>query len=137
MASAYPGKCLPFFVLHSHAKYPHLQTACNFGRNKVAQYSAANLWTFVGEFTAAPYDCAKYLNGRGVGARYDGTYPGSPVHGSCANVTGSCANFSDEYKTFLGQFYEAQVSSFEEGGQGWFYWTWKVSLSTVLCWCVY
>lgn len=103
----------------------HLQTACNFGRNTVAQYTASNLWAFVGEFTTAPYDCAKYLNGRGRGARYDGTLDGSTVHGNCYPFTGSRTRFSAEYKTFLRQFYEAQVSSFEQGGQGWFYWTWK------------
>lgn len=103
----------------------HLQTACNFGRNTVAQYTASNLWAFVGEFTSTPYDCAKYLNGRGVGARYDGTRDGSTKLGDCGPFTGSRTKFSAEYKTFMRQFYEAQISSFEQGGQGWFYWTWK------------
>ncbi|KAG8732972.1 exo-1,3-beta-glucanase [Ceratobasidium sp. 414] len=103
----------------------HIQTACNFGTNIVARYASSNLWTFVGEWTTSPYDCAKYLNGRGVGARYDGTYPGSTKHGDCTPFTGSRNKFSQEYKTFLRQFYEAQVSAFERGGQGWFYWTWK------------
>ncbi|CAE7119159.1 unnamed protein product, partial [Rhizoctonia solani] len=78
-----------------------------------------------GEWTTAPTDCAKYLNGRGVGARYDGTFPGSTKHGDCSTFTGDGNKFSSEYKTFLRKFYEAQVSAFERGGQGWFYWTWK------------
>ncbi|KAG8784759.1 exo-1,3-beta-glucanase [Ceratobasidium sp. 428] len=103
----------------------HLQTACNFGINTVGSYSSNNIWTFVGEWTTAPYDCAKYLNGRGVGARYDGTYPGSTKRGDCSPFTGSRTKFSTDYKNFMRQFYEAQTSSFERGGQGWFYWTWK------------
>ncbi|KAG8732973.1 exo-1,3-beta-glucanase [Ceratobasidium sp. 414] len=103
----------------------HIQTACNFGINIIGRYASSNLWTFVGEWTTSPYDCAKYLNGRGVGARYDGTYPGSTKHGDCTPFTGSRTKFSQEYKTFMRQFYEAQVSAFERGGQGWFYWTWK------------
>ncbi|CAE7119219.1 unnamed protein product [Rhizoctonia solani] len=103
----------------------HIQTACNFGINTIGSYASSNIWTFVGEWTTAPTDCAKYLNGRGVGARYDGTFPGSTRHGDCSTFTGDRSKFSSEYKTFLRKFYEAQVSAFERGGQGWFYWTWK------------
>ena len=69
-------------------------------------------------------DCAKYLNGRGVGARYDGTYPGSTKVGSCTGLTGSASSFSPEYKTFLRKMWEAQVISYEKGN-GWLQWTWK------------
>ncbi|CAE6442981.1 unnamed protein product [Rhizoctonia solani] len=103
----------------------HIQTACNFGINTIGSYASNNIWTFVGEWTTAPYDCAKYLNGRGVGARYDGTFPGSSRKGDCDRFTGSSVRFSNEYKTFMRQYYEAQVSAFERGGNGWFYWTWK------------
>jgi glucan 1,3-beta-glucosidase len=103
------------------------QTACDFGINTVGSYAASNLQTFVGEWTTSPHDCAKYLNGRGAGARYDGTFPGSTKHGDCGPLTGNRLKFSEEYKTFLRQFWEAQVTAFERGGQGWFYWTWKVS----------
>lgn len=54
-------------------------------------------------------DCAKYLNGRGIGARYDGSFPGSSHVGSCSGLTGSAASFSQSYKTFLRQAWEAQV----------------------------
>ncbi|KAF8971704.1 glycoside hydrolase superfamily [Flammula alnicola] len=76
-------------------------------------------------WTPASNDCAKYLNGRGVGARYDGSYPGSTRVGSCTGLTGSASTFSSSYKTFLRQFWEAQVMSYEKGGQGWIQWTWK------------
>ena len=70
-------------------------------------------------------DCAKYLNGRGVGARYDGSKSGSTRVGSCAGLTGKASTFSSSYKTFLRQTWEAQVIAFERGGQGWLMWTWK------------
>lgn len=31
-------------------------------------------YTVVGEWSTAVTDCAKYLNGRGIGSRYDGSY---------------------------------------------------------------
>lgn len=108
--------------------------------------SSFDLWLIVGEWTPAATDCAKYLNGRGIGARYDGTYPGSTYVGSCDGLTGSASTFSDSYKTFLGQFWEAQVLSSiriyrpesdidhdlirdkvltYEQASGWIQWTWK------------
>lgn len=78
----------------------------------------------VGEWTPAATDCAKYLNGRGVGARYDGSYPGSTFVGSCTGLTGSASTFSSAYKTFLRQYWEAQVISYEKG-DGWIQWAWK------------
>ncbi|EJD39940.1 glycoside hydrolase family 5 protein [Auricularia subglabra TFB-10046 SS5] len=87
------------------------------------------LWLVVGEWTTAGTDCAKYLNGRGVGARYDGTRPGSPRVGSCTGLTGATSGFSASYKTFLRQMFEAQTSTFEQNGQGWIYWTWKTEIT--------
>ncbi|KAG8905671.1 exo-1,3-beta-glucanase [Tulasnella sp. 403] len=55
---------------------------------------------------------------------YDGTYPGSTKVGDCAPWTGDGSNFSNQYKTFLRKFWEAQATAFEKG-QGWIYWTWK------------
>jgi hypothetical protein len=61
-------------------------------------------------------DCAKYLNGRGVGARYDGSFsPGAPVYGSCNGMTGSGATFSQDYRNFLRMSWEAQVSDSAHG----------------------
>jgi glucan 1,3-beta-glucosidase len=86
--------------------------------------SDQNLWTVVGEWTPATADCAKYLNARGVGSRYEGTYPGSSRVGSCTGLTGSAASFSQSYKTFLRQMWEAQVITYEKAS-GWIMWTWK------------
>lgn len=89
-------------------------------------YAQQNLWLVMGEWTTAPTDCAKYLNGRGVGSRWDGTYYGGsvPAFGSCYGITGSHWTFSDEYKAFMRKYWEAQVSVAEKAN-GWIFWTWK------------
>ncbi|KAJ7757809.1 glycoside hydrolase family 5 protein [Mycena maculata] len=98
----------------------HISTVCA----KQSSLSSFDMWTIVGEWTPAATDCAKYLNGRGVGSRYDGTYLGSTFVGSCTGLTGSASTFSSSYKKFLRQFWEAQVISYEKGA-GWIQWTWK------------
>ncbi|KAJ9476918.1 Glucan 1,3-beta-glucosidase I/II [Pseudozyma hubeiensis] len=88
------------------------------------QTSDRNLYTIVGEWSNAPTDCAKYLNGRGVGARYDGSYPGSYYIGSCSDKTGDGSAFSSSYKDYLRRMFETQVSVYERAS-GWVFWTWK------------
>ncbi|KIK56251.1 glycoside hydrolase family 5 protein [Collybiopsis luxurians FD-317 M1] len=99
----------------------HIKTACS-STSTLEQY---DLWVIVGEWTPAMTDCAKYLNGRGIGARYDGTYPGSTRIGSCNSLTGSGSSFSGAYKKFLRKSWDAQTIAFEKGGQGWVMWAWK------------
>lgn len=70
--------------------------------------SQPQLYTIVGEWTMAPTDCAKYLNGRGVGSRYDGSYPGSTKKGNCSSKTGSGKSFSSEYKAYLKKMFDTQ-----------------------------
>lgn len=98
----------------------HIQEACN----RASDLINAPLWTVVGEWSPAFTDCAKYLNGRGVGARYDGSRGGSPRVGSCDGKSGSASTFSASYKTFLRRFWEAQAITYEKA-QGWIQWTWK------------
>lgn len=43
----------------------------------------------------------RYLNGRGRGARYDGSYAGSRGVGSCQGYTSNGAAFSADYKVCL------------------------------------
>ena len=70
-------------------------------------------------------DCAKWLNGRGVGARYDGTYEGSSYIGSCAGkYSGGVDGLSPDDKTNIRKYIEAQLDAYE-ARTGWFYWTWK------------
>ena len=100
--------------------------------------------TLCGEWSQADTDCAQYLNNVGVGSRWEGTLnmastPGGSSDGSvlsptcptrnsprcsCADANADPTSFSTEYKQWLLDFAEAQMSSFEKGW-GWFYWTWQ------------
>src|SRR6266403_515706 len=88
----------------------HIQSACG-NAGALSDFNNNQLLTIVGEWTPAMTDCAKYLNGLGVGARYDGSIrPGAPFHGSCSGQTGPGSTFTQDYKDFLRQTWEAQVS---------------------------
>ena len=67
-------------------------------------------------------DCAAALNGYGIGARYDGSYPGSSYVGSCENM-----NFietrSQTFKDDMRGYIEAQLETFERKTEGWIFWT--------------
>ena len=100
----------------------HIQSACN----RASDLASAPLWVVVGEWTPAATDCARYLNGRGAGSRYEGTLPGSGSRvGTCRGLTGKAAGFGGGYREFLRRRWEAQVVAYERGGQGWVMWTWK------------
>ncbi|KAI0766749.1 glycoside hydrolase superfamily [Irpex lacteus] len=93
----------------------HIDYSCQVLSN-LSSYAKSNIYTIIGEWTTAPTDCAKWLNGRGSG---------QPTFGSCNGMSGNMSTFSDDYKTFLRKYYEAQVA-IGEAIQGWVYWTWKV-----------
>ncbi|KAG6813924.1 hypothetical protein H0H92_005773 [Tricholoma furcatifolium] len=103
----------------------HIAFACSYS-DTLLTYQSSNIWTIIGEWSTAITDCAQWLNGRGVGARWDGTYSSenSQYHGSCANYTGSYLGFSSSYMTYLRQYWEVQVGM-GENVSGWVYWTWK------------
>lgn len=99
----------------------HVGEACAFG----GQMASTAFWTIAGEWTGALTDCAQWLNGRGVGARYDGSYAGSTAIGSCdGKYSGTVAALSAADKSNIGHFIEAQLDAFEEAA-GWIFWTWK------------
>ena len=88
-----------------------MQAACGVG----ARVRGTDKWTVVGEWTGAQTDCAKWLNGRGKGARYDGTFPGSRKVGSCeGKFVGSVQGLSGDDKGNLGHFIEAQLDAYEQ-----------------------
>lgn len=100
----------------------HVSTACAFG----SSMSTNNKWTISGEWTGAMTDCAKWLNGRGVGARYDGTYyyngQGSSYIGDCAGkFTGTVAGFGEADHNNIGTFINAQIAAYEKA-DGWIFW---------------
>lgn len=103
----------------------HVSTACGFG----GQMASNNKWTIAGEWTGAMTDCAKWLNGRGVGARYDGSYnyngQGSSYIGSCdAKTTGTVAGLGEADHNNIKTFINAQMAAYEKAA-GWIFWTWK------------
>jgi glucan 1,3-beta-glucosidase len=99
----------------------HVKTACAFGD----QMASTGKWTITGEFTGGITDCAKWLNGLGKGARYDGTFEGSTSHGSCdGKYTGTVAALSSDDKSNVKNFINAQLDAYEKAN-GWIFWTWK------------
>ncbi|KAL1697062.1 glycoside hydrolase family 5 protein [Schizophyllum commune] len=108
----------------------HIEFACT-KKTELTGYASSNIWTVVGEWSTAPTDCTKWLNGRGVGARWDNTYTtdGSGEYfNQCGNYTGSYSGFSDDYKDFLRKYWEVQVD-IGEAVSGWVMWTWKAENS--------
>ena len=99
----------------------HVSVACGLG----PKLAGTDKWTIVGEWTGAQTDCAKWLNGYGKGARYDGTFPGSSKVGDCTGkYTGSVSDLSSDDKTNIRSFIEAQLDAYEQH-TGWIFWTWK------------
>ncbi|PMD38355.1 glycoside hydrolase family 5 protein [Hyaloscypha variabilis F] len=102
----------------------HVSNACS---NK-ATLAGTDKWTIVGEWTGAQTDCAKWLNGLGTGARYDGTFTGSGGSyyiGDCATKdVGTVAGMEQVDKTNLQYYVEAQLDAYETHS-GWIFWCWK------------
>lgn len=100
----------------------HVQVTCASS----ARIASTDKWTIVGEWTAAQTDCAKWLNGLGKGARYDGTFPSSTgYYGSCEKkYEGTVDGMLPVDKTNLQYYVEAQLDAYE-AHTGWFFWTWK------------
>ncbi|KAI9847672.1 MAG: exo-1,3-beta-glucanase [Sclerophora amabilis] len=100
----------------------HVSSACNLGSE---QLGSSDKWTIVGEWTAGQTDCAKWLNGLGKGARYDGSYEDSEYVGDCFGKNqGSVSNMPKADKDNLRHYVEAQLDAYEQGS-GWIFWTWK------------
>ncbi|OCK75049.1 glycoside hydrolase family 5 protein [Lepidopterella palustris CBS 459.81] len=100
--------------------WQHRQSVCN----SIYSYTGADKWMFIGEWTAAMTDCAYALNGYGVGARYDGTYPGSPYVGSCSWQS-DISKWPQSYKDDTRGYIEAQMEAYEAKTEGWFFWNFK------------
>ncbi|KAI0749793.1 glycoside hydrolase [Daedaleopsis nitida] len=102
----------------------HINYSCQV-LETLSNYAKSNLYTVSGEWSTAITDCAKWLNGRGVGARWDGTWQANqPTFGSCDGYTGDSSTWSDDYKKFLRKYFESQIA-IGEAVQGWTFWTWK------------
>jgi len=69
-------------------------------------------------------DCARYLNGYGRGARYDGTLPGSSYIGACSTQS-DISKWDQNFKDNTARYIEAQMQAYESKTQGWFWWNFK------------
>jgi glucan 1,3-beta-glucosidase len=100
----------------------HVQVACG----QASSLAGTDKWTIVGEWTGAQTDCAKWLNGLGKGARYDGTLAGSTrYYGDCqTKYEGTVDGLLDVDKSNLQYFVEAQLDAYE-AHSGWIFWAWK------------
>lgn len=101
-----------------------IQFACNLGRQESQEYHIP----FIGEWSAALTDCAKWLNGVNRGARYDATYSNSWALGSCSGIyEGDMSYFQDEQvRQNYRRFMEAQMDAYQYGKiAGWSFWCWK------------
>jgi len=85
--------------------------------------------TSAGEFSNAVTDCGKWLNGVGLGTRYEGTYDDGntwPVQGSCDPWV-DYQSWTQSEKDATKQFALASMDAL----QNWFFWTWKIGNSSI------
>lgn len=96
--------------------------------NRIGGYTGADKWVVVGEWSAAMTDCAGFLNGYGVGSRYEGTYPGSARVGSCGGIN-SIETWDRSLRDDTRAYIEAQLTSYERFTRGWIFWNFKTEAS--------
>ncbi len=100
--------------LHDTNKFQrHRQEVCN----RIGSFADTDKWVVIGEWSGAMTDCAAALNGYGIGARYEGNYPGSFYVGSCSNI-----NFIETWDQSLRDdtrwYIETQLSVYERYTRG-------------------
>lgn len=84
--------------------------------------------TIAGEWAMSFNDCGKWLNGVGLGTRWEGTFPGyaGPVGGSCDEWT-EWQKYSSSTKKSLLAFAKSSMDALPH----WFFWTWKIGNSSI------
>ncbi|KAF8919326.1 glycoside hydrolase [Mucidula mucida] len=88
----------------------------------MADFGFAN----AGEWSNAVSDCGLFLNGVGLGTRYEGNYTeATTAVGSCEPLL-DWENWDDTMKAAVKQFAMASMDAL----QNWFFWTWKIGEST-------
>ncbi|KAF4547532.1 Glucan 1,3-beta-glucosidase-like protein 2 [Elsinoe fawcettii] len=100
--------------------WEHRQAVCN----NVNKYNGADKWTIVGEWSGAQTDCAKWLNGYGRYARYEGKFPGSFFVDTCADKN-DVRRWNETWKGDVRGYIEAQMEAFEKNTRGWVWWNFK------------
>ncbi|KIJ69590.1 glycoside hydrolase family 5 protein [Hydnomerulius pinastri MD-312] len=105
----------------------YAQTPCTTWASTLNTSMGAFGLSAAGEFSNAVTDCGLWVNGVGLGTRYEGTYPGTwPVIGNCTPWT-DWQNWDATMKTGILNFAMASMDAL----QNWFFWTWKIGNSSV------
>ncbi|RLV92103.1 Glucan 13-beta-glucosidase 2 [Spathaspora sp. JA1] len=80
----------------------------------------------VGEWSAALTDCAMWLNGIGLGTRFEDTAPygNKTSNGECSKWT-NVDKWSKQQKKDYRKFIEMQLYQYGANTQGWIFWCWK------------
>ncbi|CAB4256303.1 similar to Saccharomyces cerevisiae YDR261C EXG2 Exo-1,3-beta-glucanase, involved in cell wall beta-glucan assembly [Maudiozyma barnettii] len=110
-------------------QFNRLMDIINFGESikKELPYHPA----VVGEWSGAITDCATWLNGVGVGSRYDGSYYNTTRYSTDDLPVGKCysqnpiGQWNETYKRDVRQFIEAQLATYDAQTTGWIFWNWK------------
>lgn len=106
----------PYICFDSQSDAPmssYAQTPCNtWASNFNTSMGAFGLST-AGEFSNAVTDCGLWVNGVGLGTRYEGTYTGNwPVIGSCTPWT-DWQNWNTTMKTGIMNFAMASMDALQ------------------------
>lgn len=123
---------------HEYQVFTNDDVAMSWQEHVDQVYSRASQWGYpsgvqhnliCGEWTGAMTDCATWLNGYGIGARYDGTFSkpgqGSSYVGSCAEPNSPITSWSQEFKTATTNYIQAQLNAFSSDASGWIFWNFK------------
>lgn len=79
----------------------------------------------VGEWSAALTDCTPWLNGVGLGSRYEGTAPYTNRRiGDCSNIN-NWASWNTTTRKNYRKFIEMQLSDYSSKTMGWIFWCFK------------
>lgn len=113
----------------NETQYNRITNIINYGNSisNELEYHPA----IVGEWSGAITDCATWLNGINVGARYDGSYYNNSDFKSTNILNGICTSqndiseWSEDYRVAVRQFIEAQLATYSSKTQGWIFWNWK------------
>ncbi|KAI6036772.1 exo-beta-1,3-glucanase [Pisolithus microcarpus] len=119
----------PYLCFTTQSSAPmssYAQTPCDTWSASFNTSMSAFGMTTAGEWSNAVTDCGLWVNGVGLGSRYEGTYPGSwPVVGNCTSWI-DWQNWNASMKQDITNFALASMDAL----QNWFFWTWKIGNSS-------
>ncbi|WLF77852.1 glucan exo-1,3-beta-glucosidase [Lodderomyces elongisporus] len=100
----------------------HLNNIVNYSKDIAKEKHRA----IVGEWSAALTDCSPWLNGVGLGSRYEGTDPyDNDRVGNCNIINRSGKKWTKEQKKDHRRFVEMQLYQYSQNTNGWIFWCWK------------